>query len=189
MPLTSTEAADALRDINRTARRSANAYGYNVAAPHLMLWGVIWAIGYGFTALNPQAGQHSWLAWAWPALSLAGVAGSFYMGWRMRAAAASGFDWRTLSTFVAVFAFIIALFNVVPPSSNAQIGAFFPLLASLFYALVGIWTRGARLIVLGIVVAALTLFAYFTEPAHFAEIMAVVGGGGLILGGFWLRSV
>jgi hypothetical protein len=45
------------------------------------------------------------------------------------------------------------------------------------------------MVLAGVVVAALTLIGFFGLPQYFLLWMAVVGGGALILGGFWLRSV
>ncbi len=181
MSLTPNEAADALRDIEQTGRRSSTAYGYQMAAPHFILWGVIWVVGYGVSAIKME--------WSivWPALSLLGTIGSFWLGWRSKPAGQK-FDGRYLATFVAVFAFIACLFAVMPPRKPEQIGAFFPILVALYYSLIGIWTRGVRILALGIAVAVLTIGGYFFLPAHFLLLMAGVGGGGLILGGFWLRS-
>jgi hypothetical protein len=88
-----------------------------------------------------------------------------------------------------VFAFIAAVFVILPPSNDAQISAFFPTVVALFYCLIGIWTRGTRLVFAGIAVAALTLGGYFLLPQYFTLWMAVAGGGALILGGIWLRTV
>jgi hypothetical protein len=182
LSLTPNEAADALRDIEATGRRSGAAYSYAMAAPHFILWGVIWVIGYGASAVRME--------WSviWPALSLLGTIGSFYIGWRTKSVGRK-YDWRYIATFVAVFAFIACLFAILPPHTPEQVSAFFPILVALYYSLIGIWTRGVRIVVLGIAVAVLTVGGYFYLPAHFLALMAGVGGGGLILGGFWLRSV
>ena len=182
MPLTHVEARDALRDIQRTGRASATTYGYGRASPHLIVWGIVWALGYGICWFAPQYGV------VWPPLVLLGVAASTWLGWQAKPSG-TPYDWRYLTTSLAVLAFILALFAVMPPRTDAEISAFFPLLVALFYAIVGIWTRGTRLLVAGIVVAALTLAGFFFLPRYFTLWMAVVGGGGLILGGFWLRSV
>jgi hypothetical protein len=181
MPLSRDEAASALRDITLTERRSGEAYGYQRGAPHLIVWGVVWAIGYSLTYFQPH------LQLTWPVLTIAGMAASFWLGARARAGAEGG--GKYLATLVVVFLFIAALFAILPPHTPAQVGAFFPLLVSLFYAIVGIWTGGRRLIVLSALIVALTLVGFFYLPAYFALWMAVVGGGGLILGGLWLRSV
>ena len=43
--------------------------------------------------------------------------------------------------------------------------------------------------ILAALIAVLTLIGFFYLPVYFGLWMAVVGGGGLILGGLWLRSV
>ena len=67
MPLSPNEAADALRDISQTERRSAKAYGYHMMSPHLFLWGAIWLAEYAGFYFNPQ------LSWLFSALSLAAM--------------------------------------------------------------------------------------------------------------------
>jgi hypothetical protein len=182
MPVSPAEAKDALRDISTTAQASSTFYGYRTAAPHLLLWGVIWFIGYGAGYFRP-----SWPL-IWPVLIVAGVTGSFWIGRRTGKTKSSRGDWRYAATSLAVFLFIAAIFSIMPPQSDAQAGAFFPILVALFYSLIGIWRRGARMIVAGALIAALTLGGYFWLPQIFLLWMAVVGGGALILGGFWLRS-
>jgi hypothetical protein len=182
MPLSAAEAAETLRNIDLTARRSSNVYGYQAAAPHLMLWGVIWALGYSVTYL--KAGWNV----SWIVLIVAGMIGSFWIGARMKPAG-KDYDWRFGATALAVFLFIFAIFAIMPPHSSAQTGAFFPILVALFYSLIGIWTRGPRILITGIAIAVLTLVGFFFLQVYFPLWMAAVGGGGLILGGFWLRKV
>lgn len=183
MPLTHIEAQEALRDIQRTSRASATALGYQHASPHLILWGLIWAAGYSLTYTRPQYGA------AWPVLVIAGTLASFWLGWRSKPAASKGYDWRYPATALAVFLFIAAVFAVMPPRSVAQLCAFFPILVALFYSLLGIWLRAPRMLAAAIGVAALTLAGFFLLAPYFLLWMAVVGGGALILGGIWLRSV
>lgn len=49
MPIHPQEAATALREITATEQQSHKAYHYQQASPHLILWGVIWVIGYAVT--------------------------------------------------------------------------------------------------------------------------------------------
>jgi hypothetical protein len=183
MPLSPAEAQTALRDLSVAESASAKLYGYRHASPHLIVWGMIWIVGYGLTYAKPQ-----WAA-VWPVLVLGGTIASFWIGWTSKPAGARDYDWRYLATALAVFAYIAALFVIMPPRNSMQISAFFPILVALFYSLIGIWTRGARMLIAGIVVAALTLGGYFLLPQYFLLWMAVVGGGAVMLGGFWLRSV
>lgn len=176
------EAADTLRDIETAERHSSTAYGYRTTAPHLILWGVIWFIGYGATWLRPD------FAYLWPALSGIGAICSFAIGYGM-APKASQRDHRYVLIFLAVFALIGAQLAILNPINDMQVGAYFPLLVAFYYALLGIWMRGTRLLLLGIATGVLTLAAFFWLPQYFMPWMAIIGGGALILGGFWLRRV
>ena len=66
-------------------------------------------------------------------------------------------------------------------------GAIIPLLIAWSYVIMGLWL-GARFLVAGLVVAAVTLGGYFYWPEHFCGLMAVVGGGTLIVTGLWLQE-
>ncbi|HTQ13317.1 MAG TPA: hypothetical protein VMH86_05515 [Rhizomicrobium sp.] len=182
MTVTKQEAEDALRDIARTERRTVSLKSYQMSWPHLIIWGVVWGIGYGAMALSVN--------WAplWAVLTLSGCAASFAAGYLMSRGRNKSFDARFLWTFLAIFAFVSAVFAILPPLSGAQYGAFFPILVALYYALIGIWSRGWRMLALGALLAALTLYGFFHQAAHFESYMAAVGGAGLILGGLWLRS-
>lgn len=185
MPLSRDEAADALKDFDAAERRSASAYGYRMASPHLILWGLIWALGYGAMYLSHG---RDW-AMVWPALSLAGVIASFAIGLRMKSSwRGASFGWRYASSFVALVAFIVALFAVLPPTRDAQVAAFFPLLVALAYVLLGIWGRALRIAAIGAVIGALTLYGYFALDELYLLWLAAVGGGALVLGGLWMRS-
>jgi hypothetical protein len=182
MPIGSKEASDALRDIQHAERESAVAYGYQKASPHLFLWGVIWVIGYLATYFRPNV-------WTWPVLVVAGCAGTAWIASRSSSRSASGLRWRYAATFVALYFFFFSFFVIYPPKSNLQAGALFPLLVSISYVLRGIWTSTYRMIVLGVAVGALNLAGYVWFAHDYLLWMAGLGGGALILGGFWLRQV
>lgn len=181
MPLSPTEAEHTLRDISVAARASARFYGYRIASPHLILWGVIWMLGYGASYFFPHQGL------IWPVLALLGIAGSSWFGWQAGRSQAAPGGWRYAATALAVFLFIVSLFMVMPPRTDAQAGAFFPILVAFAYGVMGIWTGALRLILAAVAIAVLTLGAFFWLPQLFMLWMAVVGGGALILGGIWFR--
>lgn len=180
MPLPPHDAADALRHIHAAEKRSATAFHYQAAAPHLFIWGAIWVVGY--------AGIYRWPhAWPlWPVLVVLGTVASWRVGSRF---AKPAYRWRYGATVVALVAFVAAIFAVLPPQSSAQINALFPILVALGYGLLGIWSGAARLALLGAALGALTLAGYFWLPQWFLLWMAALGGGALILGGFWLRRI
>jgi len=182
--VTQEDADTALRDVEATMNRAQRALSYKSAAPHLLIWGTIWALGYGIGAANLVAnGLH------WPALVAAGAVASIVIGLRESRRRTGSTEWRPLATMGAVAVFITALFTVLPPQTGNQIGTFFPLLVALAYGLIAIWSGGLRIGLVGILVGAASLYAFHFEPARFDLLMAIIGGGGLILGGLWLRRL
>lgn len=187
MTLEPNDAAHALHDIEAVSRHSAAALYYQRAAPHLILWGVIWVLGYGATYLWPAA----W--WAWPVLAVAGMGASAWMGSRSGSRGcpgrASRAGWKSGATFAVLFLFFSALFQIFPPQSFGQVDALFPLLVALAYLGIGIWAEKARFAVLGLVVGLVTVGGYVWMPGHLLLWMAGAGGGALILGGLWMRRL
>lgn len=178
--LSPADAQSALKDIEITGNRSAASHYGERASPHLMLWGVAWIVGYLGLALG--------VTWIWLAVVPLGVIGSTWLGMRAPEAG-KGVLARYILSIVLVVVFITALFYVMRPREMNQISAFYPLVGGVSYALIGIWTKGWKLAPLGVALMVLTLVGYVWLPDHFLYWMAGVGGGGLILGGFWLRSV
>ncbi len=187
MSLSRDQAADSLKEIERTSRRSAQAFSYASASPYLIVWGLIWMVGYAASDLAMR-----WTSPIWLGLSVIGVLVCMAAG--RRQAAAHGPDGRAsglrfLASFMVIFVFVYALFAVIgPPANPLASGAVAPLLVAMFYGLVGVW-KGVRFLVAGALVAGLTLAGYFWLPQHFLLWMAAVGGGSLVLAGVLLRQV
>jgi hypothetical protein len=179
MILSPQDATAALRDIDAAQARSATLRGYQRAAPQFLIWGVIWAVGYGLCDALPH---HANAIWA--VLVPIGVAAGLFAG----RGAKRSFAWRYGAVTLAMVAFFAATFFVMAPVSGKQISAFIPLFIALLYVMAGIF-RGRRYIVAGLVVAAATLIGFVLLAAHFLLWMAVVGGGALILAGLWMRKV
>ncbi len=198
MSVSPDEAADALRQIAAVETQSQRLYGYREASPHLIVWGVLWAIGYGLTAAIPQHVSAIWVA----IVAIGLIAGSLIaqrasvrrniqagvpVGQAHRRAAAR-LRWSFHGITFIGCVFVAASVAVMAPVSPRQIGAFIPLVIAAGYAVMGLWL-GLRFIAVGAALAALTLGGFFLLPAYFAWWMAAVGGGALVLGGLWLRRV
>jgi len=177
------EAGKRLEDIERVSARSGLARGYREASPHLLIWGVIWALGYGL----PAAGIAGHGIWPW--LIVPGMVGSFWVSRPRKQAKSHRFDWRYGGSVAAGVIFIAGLFSVFMPVSGQQIGTVIPLIVGVAYLQLGIWTRGMRIALIGLVVTAAALYAYHGAREIFDLLMAIAGGGGLILGGLWLRRL
>ena len=184
-PVDLAEARQALDTIAATAQRSTILYRYRQASPYFFVWGAVWALGYGLSDLWPaQAG------WLWMMLDATGVLASILIAKadHARRGANQATAWRIAGLGLSLFLFFLATFLVMAPQSGKQVSTFITLTVALGYVLVGLWA-GLRWIVAGVVVCLLSLFAYFYLPAYFNTWMGLVGGGTLVLTGFWLRRV
>jgi hypothetical protein len=179
MVLSPQDAAVALHDIEAAQARSAKLHGYTRGSPQLLLWGVLWAIGYGLNDFFP-----AYSGAIWGAVVPIGLIGGFV------ALRGTGHEvgWRYGAVALTLFAFFAAAFFVLWPISPRQSAALIPLVVAASYVIAGIW-RGPRYVTTGIAVAALTLAGFVLLKQHFFLWMAGVGGASLILAGIWLRRV
>jgi hypothetical protein len=67
-----------------------------------------------------------------------------------------------------------------------QLGVFWATYFMMVYTIVGLWV-GPAFVAIGLGITALTMIGYFFAGEMFDRWMACVNGGGLILGGFWVR--
>jgi hypothetical protein len=178
MPISTEEAAEALKNIAVVQRRASILRGYERGAPHVILWGLIWVVGYGLSDVVPSI-----------VLNVVGVVGSFLLG---RAAvvgvpmAGKGYGRQFAALSAAMLAFILATYYVMKPRDAVQFGAFPPLLVATIYTVLGIW-RGARWAASGVVLGVCTVAGFALFKEHFMLWMAAVGGSTLLATGFWLR--
>jgi hypothetical protein len=94
------QAADALLDVQRTQHRLSILRGYEYGAPHFLLWGCIWIVGFAASDVFPG---HEWLIWL--ALDVLGIFGGLVI---VRAAPIVGMQARTWQ-YLAAAAAIAAL--------------------------------------------------------------------------------
>jgi hypothetical protein len=178
----SSEAARALSDIADVTKRVRQSQIYRLSSLLMMIWGGLVLAGNLVTWLAPR-----WADTAWPIVQGAGVVGSVLVGavGQTRFGKRS-FDSRVLLAFAMFFAFGFFCVNELGHFGPRQVGAFWPIYFMLAYGLAGLWL-GLAFTVLGLGVTALTLIGYFFIGAAFPLWMAFVNGGGLILGGLWMR--
>jgi hypothetical protein len=176
------QASTALADITDVARRVRQSRFYQHASSMLMLWGALTFVGYVVSfGLPSRAG------YVWAAVFMAGIAGSMLFGVLSRKrAGVNTFDARATAAIVVFIAFG-AIWSVgVGHFTPRQLGAFWPTYFMLPYIIVGLWL-GSAFVAIGTAIIALTLIGYFFAGPWFELWMALVNGGGLLLGGFWMR--
>lgn len=176
------EAAAALSDIESLGRRVRQSLLYRRAGAMLMLWGVATFTGYAVTFFAPMAARL-----IWPAVFAGGIAGSVIAGaMNARREGVRTFGTRMLAAFVVFIAFGCIWSLGIGQFSPRQLGVFWTTYFMLPYIIIGLWF-GYGFIVIGSAVTALTLIGYGASGSFFNLWMAVVNGGGLILGGWWMR--
>jgi hypothetical protein len=175
------EAASALSDIDVIVQRVRQSQIYHLASLIMIMWGGLTFAGYLVTYLSPRSAGY-----AWPAVYMLGIAGSFaisafgYARTRIHT-----FDIRMLTAFLLFIAFGIFccwLGHFTP----RQLGTFWPIYFMLVYTIAGLWV-GQAFVAIGLGIIALTLIGYFFVGDAFDLWMAFVNGGGLALGGFWMH--
>lgn len=171
------EAAQALRDAEAAASRSVTAAGYQQLSAHLFIWGAVWIALNVAGVLKAPFGQY-----LFPGLMLAGLAGSLVV-----AARRGGRLTRTLWTCAAIGLFVLGVGIVTPTNSLIAAETLVCLGIGAAYMMLG-GTVGSRLAVVGLVQMAGTMAAWLWGRDQFFAWMTVIGGGGLVLGGFWLRK-
>jgi hypothetical protein len=178
MSLSKDEAAQRLREVEATGAASARLFGYSASAPYFVLWGLVWAGGYAFSALQPELRNVGWMVGI-----AVGTLGSALLGRRWSGGGTALGRSILLSIVIAVFFVLVAAMVQLKPR---QMDAFVPLVFAAAYLIAGIWA-GARYVVCGVVVAAATVAGYYLAGDAFELWMVAVGGGTLLLTGLWMR--
>ena len=191
MVISSTEAAAALRDIAQTDRRTRVSGAYHVASPHLILWGLIWAAGYTGCGLTPP---EQW-GLVWLPLILIGVVGAILLGRRAGtkgggASGTVGFSiGKSLTLALAIGLFMGSVYFVFAPASPLPYLVFPALITALVYVLLGGLLGLPRYVAIGAIMFLVTMAGFIYAKPYLPFWIAVAGGGGLILGGLWMRKV
>ena len=175
------QASEALAQIDDIARRVRQSRIYHLASLMLILWGALVFAGYLVTWLTPR-----YAGYAWPAVYIGGIAGSAAISVSDRARSGGrSFDIRMFAAFLLFIAFgifVCWLGHFTP----RQLGTFWPIYFMLIYTIAGLWI-GYAFVAIGLSIMALTMIGYFLVGDAFDLWMAFVNGGGLMLGGLWMR--
>ncbi|MDH6261201.1 hypothetical protein [Bradyrhizobium sp. BR13661] len=180
----SKEASAALADIDDIVQRVKQSQLYELASIAALWWGVLVFAGNLITWLWPF-----YAAYAWPVVDVLGVGG--LIATRLFTPSrrhGGGFDIRLVLVFALFFAFGNICTGVLGHFGPRELGAFWPIYFMLFYTLAGLWF-GTAFVAIGLAIIALTLIGFFFIGEAFPLWMAFVNGGGLIVGGLWMRRI
>jgi len=187
--LSATEAKEALAAIQKMMQKTRRSIASSGAHISLIITGIVWLIGFTCNQFLPD----EMLPYVWIPVSILGsilatVLG-IRMGKRVRSPSAAaigkriGFIWLLLSVYC------IAAIAVTWPLEENQLVALV-----VMFVMVGWLVMGLQLstfsvwIWQGLVVIALVLVGYFLLPDFFYLWIAILGGGGMIASGLYIRS-
>ena len=183
------EAREMLADIDQVAKKMRNSLAAGDLAPNLMLWGVVWAIGFVLSYFLPTRTGTIWL-WLIPA----GLLMSMTFGYRnarrrlVNSESDRKLGLQMFSFWMTIFAFATAMVYVLHPQDGRDFCAIFVLFSMMAYVIMGIWLKSVPLAIVGLLVSAATIGGrLMLEPQPFLIWMAVFGGGALFFAGLYIQ--
>jgi hypothetical protein len=177
------QAASALSEIDSIAQRVRQSTIYDIASRIMIMSGVLVFAGNLANWAWPRYGDYIWISIN--VLNIVGVA--VISAFSRRRTGVRAFDLRVLAAFLLFFAFGIFCSGVLGHFTPRQMETFWPIYFMLFYVLAGLWF-GYAFVAIGLGITVLTLIGYFFVGGFaFLLWMAFVNGGGLIVGGLWMR--
>ena len=187
MNITPTEAEEALQDIQTMMRKTQKAISNSGAYNFLIVWGAVWLLG--FPANHFFDGETAGKIWM--VLDILGGVISVILGIRLstRIRSPSGLaSGKRIGLFwLILFIYCFSLILVVSPVDGNQMA-----MIIIFFVMIG-WVAMGLLLsvasvwwVLGI--TALSMIGYYLLPGIFNLWMALLGGGGMIFLGLYIRK-
>lgn len=175
-----------IRDVRiQTQRAAISAY----ANPMLILWGTLWVIAFTATHFYFTQAQVIFIAMGIVGGLLTAIIfyrlyhskppfrenPSEHIGWRIAAL------WILLYLYVMIWLFLLAPFN------GMQCNAFISTSVMFACAMMGLWFGSIFMIVLGLAITGVTIAGYYLFTPYYYLWMAVMGGGGLLVAGLYIR--
>ena len=183
-PQEAQQALDAIESMMNKARRAVSNSG---AYAFLFIWGVVWL--FGFSANHFLSGEN--VGYVWMVLDTLGGILSAVMGVRMgkKIRSASGAQTgRRIGWFWLLLAVYCGLLLLVTSPSDLKQGS----LIIVIFVMIGWIAMGLLLSTASVwgalAITALALVGYYLLPGIFFLWMAVLGGGGMIALGFFIRK-
>jgi hypothetical protein len=184
--VTRDEAQESLEAIRNMAQRMRRAAADNGAHYYLILWGIIWLLGFlGSQFLNNHIAGYIWLG-----LDSIGVFGSWWFGQfrrqRVRTPGDAAAGRRIGLFWLILFAYCSLAVWIVWPLNGKQLAMFI-----IIFVMIG-WLAMSFLmsysaVWLALFVTAVAFASYFLLPGYFYLCMALVGGGTMIGGGLYIH--
>jgi hypothetical protein len=187
MDISASEAEEALAAIQTMIERTRRAISHSGAYAFLIVWGAVWLLGFlsSYFLSNDIAGR------IWMGLDILGGVLSAVIGVRMnrriRSPSAAMTGRRIAWFWLLLFLYCVAAIGVAWPVSGKQIAMFIILFVTIGWMAMGL-LLSLTSFWWGLAITTLALLGYFLLPDVFYLWMAILGGGGMIGLGLFIRS-
>jgi hypothetical protein len=186
MNITPLEAEEALAAIQAISQKTRRAIANSGAYLFLIAWGIVWLLGFSASQFLAQEVA----GYAWIALDSLGGLASAVIGFRMsnniRSATPITSGKRIAVFWLLLFLYCIVAIAIAWPVNGKQISMFI-----ILFVMVGWMAMGLLLSFgsfwFGLILTALALVGYFGFPGIYYLWMAILGGGGMIALGLYIR--
>lgn len=187
MSISPTEAEEALAAIQTIVKKTRRVISTSGAYAFLIIWGVVWLFGFlGSQFLPSEIGGYFWMGIDIVGFIISAVIGT-RLGRNVRNSKITNSGKQIGIFWLLLILYCAAAIWVVWPVGNKQ----FAMLIILF-VMVGWMAMGLILsfypIWAGLILTALALIGYFLLPGFFYLLMAILGGGGMIAMGLYIRN-
>lgn len=197
MNISKQEARESLDQIQSVIDQTRKAIAYSGASSMLVLWGLIWVIGFSSSQFFLR-----WTGFVWMGLIICGSIGSWILGARQHPAFSRSSNHRRIGIFwLTLFAYAVLWLLLLHPTqlpagaewvhyqpiNDRQVCAFFTTVPMFAYVVGGLWL-GRFFVWLGALVTVLTLLGFYFLPTWFYLWMALTGGGSLLVAGLYIRT-
>ena len=187
MNVSPSEAEEALASIQAMMTKTRRAISSSGAYIFLIIWGIVWLLGFlGSQFLSPVITGYAWAVLD----TLGGILSAVYgirMGRGLRNSSPFLSGKRIGIFWLLNFIYCIAVVAVSWPTGGKQMAMYIILFVmigwiamSLLLSFASIWP--------GLIITVLALVGFFLLPGIFYMWMAVLGGGGMIALGLYIRS-
>jgi hypothetical protein len=187
MDVSPSEAQEALAAIDTVAQKTRRSIASSGAYITLIVTGIVWLIGFVCTQFLP--GEIIGYIWTGLTLfgSILGTIWGFRMARRVRSPAAAATAKRVGLYWLFLVFFCIATIAVAWPLDGKQVTVLIVL-----YAMIGHLAMGLLLSFSAVwwplPITSLVLISYFLLPGFFYLWMGILGGGGMIALGLYIRA-
>jgi hypothetical protein len=186
MNISPNEAEEALAAIQTIAQKTRRMISQSGAYKFLIIWGTVWLLGFLSSHFLPNTASYVWMG-----LDILGGILSAVIGARMnravRSPSASISGKRIAWFWLLLFCYCGAAIGVAWPVDGRQLA-----MLIILFVIVGWLAMGLLLSFFsiwgGLAITGLALIGYFFLPEVFYLLMAILGGGGMIVLGLYIRG-